>query len=83
MTADLHMKLSPADLAWLQTKQVLNASVGFNNGTNSLTIGFNAKNYFKSIARSLPLNQHFRRNVTLQNFWDPAATSGDISLTTT
>jgi hypothetical protein len=82
MTADMHLKVSPSDLALLQNKTVLNASLQWNNGTNSVTINFLAKNYFKSAGRSLPLNQHFRRTVSLQNFWDPVG-AGDITLTAT
>ncbi len=81
LNADLHMKLSPADVSLLQTKTVLNSSLKFYDGTHLFKIDFQSHNYFKSVARSLPLATHFRRAVSVQIFWDPVGT-GDLILTT-
>lgn len=78
----IHLKLSPDDLTRLQSKTVLNASLKFDNGTNSLKFDCLTRNYFKSVGRSLPLNRHFSRPIALQNFWDPA-NAGDIVITAT
>ncbi len=82
LNANLHMKLSPADLTLLQAKTVTNNSLKLDNGTNTLKVDFLAKNYFKSVARTLPLNQVFKRAISVQNFWDPAG-ANDLTLTTT
>lgn len=83
MTGTVHMKVTPADLARLQQKTVLNASMKFDNGTNTVKIDYAGKNYLKTVGRSLPLNRHFSRSLSLQNFWDPSSAFGDIALTTT
>ena len=78
--ANLFLTPTPDDLAFLQQKTQMKSSLVFNNGTNSLTFNLETNNYLKSVARNLPLNQVFKRQISVQNFWD-ATNSTDFTVT--
>lgn len=80
LSSRMRLKVSPNDLAWLQSATALKTSLVITNGTNTLTFQFNAKNYLKGVTRNLAIGQEYRRQVDVQNFFDPAA-AADISVT--
>jgi hypothetical protein len=80
MNTLLHLKPTPDDLFFLQHKVQLTSKLVMNNGTNSLTFDMHTVNYLKTVARQLTINQVYKRNVSVQNFWDPLV-PGDITLT--
>jgi hypothetical protein len=82
LTADMHLKVTPADITNWQSKTVQVMSLKFDNGVNTLKLDCLTNNFYTALGRSLPLNQVFARQVTLTNFWD-TSTGNDLTLTTT
>jgi len=82
LNATVYIKPTPDDLAWLQTQQVLNASLKFSNGVNTLKVDMKGHNYINAIQRATPNNAIYKYSMTIGNLYDASA-SADIALTTT
>jgi hypothetical protein len=73
-------KPTPDDLTSYQNLVALASSVGFDNGTNSLTINLNAKSKLRKVTKKLDLDKVYELPLSLRNIWDPNA-AADITVT--
>jgi hypothetical protein len=80
LDAALRLKNTPDDRAAYEALTAMACSVAFTNGTNTLTLQFNANNRIGKLPRDLPLGKEFMQNLSLMNLWDPAA-PGDVGFT--
>lgn len=82
LATSLYMKATPDDLAALQAITKQTTSLGFDNGTNSLTIALNGNNVFSQLDQDLPNNGTYSWKGVVQNYYDPAV-SGDVVVSST
>jgi hypothetical protein len=78
ITVDLEYlyKATPDDIATFQNTASIAGSVGFTNGTNTLTLNLNSNNVLTSVEKNFELDRVYTLRATVKNNWDPAANAG-------
>lgn len=75
MDVDMYLKPTPDDRTSYDANTSLDSELKFNNGVNTLTIDFNAKNHITKLPYNTPLNGVYMQKLSLMNRWDPTATT--------
>jgi hypothetical protein len=71
-----------ADRAAMEAQTAVAASCTFTNGTSSLAMQFNTKNYVADVTDALDMDKIYMQGIEMQNFFDASAgTPNDASFT--
>lgn len=82
LSADLRFKATPNLRADFQAVTARSLAVTWNNGANTLTVGYSGKNHLSQLPFDLPLGREFVHKAQWSNRWD-RATSTDVTVATT
>jgi hypothetical protein len=74
--------ITSADRAAMEAQTAVAASCTFTNGSSSLAMQFNTKNYIADVTDDLSLDKIYFQGISMQNFFDASAgTPNDASFT--